>query len=423
MKKIALRGYGYHGKDMELVLSGWQEEYRITAVYDNNYKKIVTTDFLGLPVRSPDTLEEDWKAGLFDEVLVTVYNPEQNRTISDDLEKKGIPVCVLDMQSTMEAPETFPQAEEMYWTPEGYRLFCFSHLFLTLTPRSLVPFVFDDAGRVNKAWWHSYQRMGSPYARWYRPDPSRPYIELKGEWALLTGVYGTNYWHFTFETIDRICLLEREGYKGKYLLCRPAFAPALCRLAGIEERIVWLDELEAATNYRIERLYYPALRDAPIQHAASLLAEYAERVREKLADDGEYPSRIYVKRIGTRRLSIPQEWLDRNGFVTIIPEEHTVEEQIRYFMHADIVLTPHGANSANSLYMKKGSVFIETFPADYINPCCMETLNETGVYWLMLVEQKYPGSASEHPSGEYQLPSIMLKNALNAAEKLLENKE
>ncbi|MBR0478802.1 MAG: DUF563 domain-containing protein [Solobacterium sp.] len=427
MKRLALRGYGNHGRDMELILSeSRQNAFQVTDVYDIDYEKTGNTEFLGLPVRSPDALEEDYRAGLFDEVLVTVYEPRVNRRIADDLLAKGIPVCREVQHNVMAEPETFPLAEEVQTYPEkGYRRFCYSNVYLHVTKRHCIPFVFDQAGRINKAYWRDYQLKLMPYGMYYQPDPGMPCRDLAGEWALLTGLLSNNYWHFTYETIDKVHLLEKHGFRGKYLLAKPAFAPALMRLAGVEEdRIVWLEDLDPSINYRPERLVCPVLGDDPfhdiveVRDAAPVLAEYAESVRRKLMIDGDYPARIYVKRIGKRRLKVSQEWLDQHGFRTIVPEELSVEEQIRHFMHADIVLSPHGANSTNSLYMKKGSVLIETFPTNYIYPCCIETCEERDIHYLMVTGYRHHGYTSENTEETYTVVERALDSAVRAAEKL-----
>ena len=422
MKRIALWGYGGHGRDMELILSEcWSELYRITAVFDRNNELNGKTDIIGLPVRPLAEMEEAYRNGVFDAVLVTVYDPAEAGQISSRLAETGIPEETLGIASTMCRPQCFPLAESPVPYPEGgYVHYCFSDAYLHVTARHTIPFVFDLEGRINDAYWHPYQRKASPYAQYYRPDAARfPCVGLTGEWELLTGLYGMNYWHFTCETMSRMYLLEKHGYQGRYLLLHSPFTEELCRLADVaRERIVWVNELDPDVNYRIERLVYPVTGKDPNRCAAPVLSEFAETVRRKLEDGEDYPQRIYVKRIGKRRLRIQQKWLDRHGFRTIVPEELRVEEQIRYCMHADIVLSPHGANSTNSLYMKKGSVLIETFSPDYINPCCMETCEERGIYYLMAVEHRHPEHIPENPEEEYEVAELVLDSAVRAAEKL-----
>ncbi|MCR5372485.1 MAG: glycosyltransferase 61 family protein [Solobacterium sp.] len=427
MKKTALWGYGGHGRDMELILTEcWSGLYRITAVFDRNNKQTGKTDILGLPVRPLTEMEEAYRNGVFDTVLVTVYDPAEAGRISVELAEAGIPEETLDIASTMCRPQCFPLAESPVPYPEGgYVQYCFSDAFLHATARHRIPFIFDREGRINDAYWHPYQRKASPYAQYYRPDAARfPIVQLSGEWALLTGLYGMNYWHFTYETMSRMYLLEKHGYQGRYLLLHSSFTEELCALADVApERIVWVNELDPDVNYRIERLVHPVTEKDPNRCAAPVLAEFAEKVRQKLSvQGGEYADRIYVQRIGRRRLDISREWLERNGFRVMVPEDCSVAEQIRWFMYADIVLSPHGANTTNSLYMNKGSVLIETFPSDYINPTCMETCKERGVHYLMVTEMKHSAVKERKDPDVYRIPELMLDLALDAAVKLTEHR-
>ena len=422
MKKIALWGYGNHGKDMELILSeSWPDRYQITAVFDLRCEPFRRTACLGLPVLDPDRAEALYRSGLFDEMLITVFDPSEQRKIRQQLEQRGIPAAELDCSSDRQPPEYFEQWEAPAALPQkGYFRFCFSGLYLRMGYHQ-VPVVFDGDGVVNAAYLRDYELAESPYLSMFVPSRRKPVEELRGEWCLVTGAFSGNYWHFTYETLDKIQVLENSGYKGRYLILHSAFSPTLCRLIGLDPaRIVWLDELKTDVNYRIERLICPVIKGDPGVLSAPVLAEAADAVRNALSGDGrEYPERLYVKRIGKRKLLQPRNWPEEHGFEVFVPEEHTTEEQIRFFMHARIVLSPHGANSTNSLYMTPGSVMIESFPHNYVNPCCLNTCMVRGVYYLMLTEPDYLSSQErERISSDYRLWNVQLDLALAAAEKL-----
>ena len=134
-----------------------------------------------------------------------------------------------------------------------------------------------------------------------------------------------------------------------------------------------------------------------------------------------YPERLFVKRIGSRRLDISENLRARHGFEIIIHEKLSAVEQIHHFANADIVMTPHGANSTNSLYMRPGSVFIETFPNSYVNYCCHYTLNIQGVNYLPVVESFFDSSGSlTSRYRDYRIESRLIDMSIRNAEKLLE---
>ena len=188
------------------------------------------------------------------------------------------------------------------------------------------------------------------------------------------------------------------------------------------DRIVWLDDFNQEAIYRFEKAIIIAHETYSFAQSAPLLAAAGEIIARNAesTDDGSigYPSRLFVKRVGTRKLLGADDLLERYGFTTIVPEELSLVEQIRYFVHADIVLSPHGANSANSHYMRPGSVLIETFGKGYINPWSPEIIKLKGAYYLYCSETPYFGCSSREPVEDYHVDSTILELLINAAIKL-----
>ena len=93
-------------------------------------------------------------------------------------------------------------------------------------------------------------------------------------------------------------------------------------------------------------------------------------------------------------------------------------EQIRFFMNADIVLSPHGANSAGGIYMKKGSAFIETFPDTYYNASNFPALRIRGIRYLPVVKSPViiDGRNSGDRNVDYEIDEKLLDNAVEIAE-------
>ena len=133
------------------------------------------------------------------------------------------------------------------------------------------------------------------------------------------------------------------------------------------DRIVTAESFSVHKIYVFEELLGARidLKDAELN--SHVMAELSSLIRSRLTPDAAYPRRIYIKRAGARKLINGEELAQKLGFVTVIPEEHSVKEQLEHFYNADIVLCPHGANSTNCLYMRPGSVFIEVFSDRWIN--------------------------------------------------------
>ncbi len=78
--------------------------------------------------------------------------------------------------------------------------------------------------------------------------------------------------------------------------------------------------------------------------------------------------RIYLSRRKARQRSFVDEpelevRLAALGFSIIVPEAYSVDEQIRIFEQARVVVGPTGAAFANVLYCRPGSVIVEIVPA------------------------------------------------------------
>ena len=93
------------------------------------------------------------------------------------------------------------------------------------------------------------------------------------------------------------------------------------------------------------------------------------------------------------------------------------------------MISPHGANSANSLFMQPGSVMIETFPNNYIQPLCLETIIRGGVRYLEVVESRTQVRFSEKKKQErdynadYMIDEALLEQTIQNALSLVYGSE
>ena len=416
---VALWGYGQLGKDIEQILSdNWPDLYRLTAVYDRDHVRLNAAG-CRRHLLDPETLPEDYKNGLFESVIISVFDEQQHTAIADHLRKSSVPVLILDNSRLYKSPDFFEQTPfPLPVRQEGYAFYAYPSMYLNFEKTVPAPFVTDGSRHINRAYWLDYQIKKHPNLGMIRPAVKEPAVLLSGTWCLLAKLYSRNYWHFTYEALDQIWILEKNGYKGRYILPKTAFSGELLSLLGPDpERIVWLEDLDAQKTYHFESLLCTELLQDNKSCSAPVLLDMARHILSRIPDDHKsYPKRIFVRRIGIRKLLIPERFLEKYGFVTIIPEELSVSDQIRFFRNADIVLCPHGANSTNSLYMRPGSVFIETFPGGYNNPCCLETLTAAGVYYLPVTEiVTDTESVRDAFDKDYTLPESLLKSVMKNA--------
>ena len=425
-QKIALWGYGFLGHDLERALKEcWSDRYEVTAIFDREYEKFSHDSETIHPVLDPETIEARYKAGLFDQVLISVHDQGAMKKIRNSLLTQHIPVMSLDPLTTVKPPEQCNQTDtDPVFSQEGYSVFTFVDQYVLFAPRALYPMVYDTDGSVNGAFKFGDHLSVEYFSDFFKPVHMEQALLLKGEYCMLASVFSRNYWHFIYESLDKFWLMEKNGYQGIYIVPGNQFIREFMTLVGVPaERLLFTDDLDMTALWKIEKLVRPVLNKSSDERskAAPLLCELAEKILLTLPQsNAPYPEKLYVKRTGIRKLLGADGLLEQNGFVAMTPESFPVAEQIRYFMNAKIVFSPHGANTANALFMTPGSVLIETFPARWLNPCCISELLSRGVYYLPLFEEK-DHAAGEGYSSDYSLQPEMIRSALINAEVLAES--
>lgn len=196
-----------------------------------------------------------------------------------------------------------------------------------------------------------------------------------------------NYWHFTFHCLDKVINLEESGFDGKYLIFDDNYIKELMKLIGIsDERVIPVYRNDV---YKVSKLY---VIDDYFKTDYSALQKVKEKILSNidLSDIEKYPKRLFVRRIEPYKRILKNEsevieLLSEYGFDVIFPDDYSVEEQIKYFYAAEIVVAPHGANSTNALYMRENTRFIECFSNYYITPCMLDVIRDNKMSYNMLV--------------------------------------
>ncbi|MCL2439795.1 MAG: glycosyltransferase family 61 protein [Alphaproteobacteria bacterium] len=219
------------------------------------------------------------------------------------------------------------------------------------------------------------------------PPPEAAYLTTPWSYP------NNNCWHAMFEDAATIAELEALGYRGKYIMPehKPGFMKELYTLLVGADRII---EIKREQRIEVGRLI---MADSPrYARGPKTPGEYIMPVRDRILAgvpglvDAGYPKRVYLSRVCTRKLTNEAELLDilrPLGFKRVVMEEHSFAEQVRYFHNADIVIAPHGAGSANAIFMRPGATFLELFPFTFGERCIWNALNVLGVKYLELVEE------------------------------------
>ena len=437
-EKIALWGYGKYGKwHYDNIQSEWSQEYQITIVFDKNLAGQMTKD--QKLIMNPASLAVSYAEGMFSSVLLGVggYRKNIQDTILKTLRKLNIPECVLDNRKEFHPVQDFLHDKTTSLNPSsfGYKVDILRDLYFFRPFYDQKCYLYDNKGQLLTDLWYDYEFLQEPLITSFRPDVSLIDVpELKGDYCLLARCYSQNYWHFIYQSMDLAWALEKRGYQGKYIIPSASFAKPLMKLIGVtDDRLVDVEEMGYLKPTRLERVYVVSQGDGrynPQKSAPVLLNMRDEMIAQVVANDcNSFPERVFVKRGNNRRLQNVDTLLKKYKFVSIDPEKLTIPEQIRYFNNARIVISPHGANSANSLFMQPGSVMIETFPNNYIQPLCLETIIRGGVRYLEVVESRTQVRFSEKKKQErdynadYMIDEALLEQTIQNALSLVYGSE
>lgn len=419
MMKIAIWGYGKYGRRMfESLTRFCSEQYEVVCVYDTAYRKLKYTEGeLVLPIHNPEELPEDYKKGLFEEVLICIFSDVEARNPKKVLKNNSIPELHLGHPDDFYPISSFEQGEKPFEINQNEYIFhVITNIYGAMAnyESDELLYLFDSKGRVLKEHWEHWTVNPEDYFVYDYPfSLENTKVEkffLKGQYCVLTKKFAGNYWHFTYQCVDCVWLLEKAGYKGFYVIPNKNFCSEILSMLDIApERIITLDKFAHNKEYIFEEVFYVMFSGTRVRgYDAMVLSQMAEYIKKKLPEDPSLPKKIYVKRIGKRKLLEADDLLAEYGFTTIIPEDYSVHEQMKLFYNADIVFCVHGANSTNCLYMRKGTVFIEAFSSYWINRCNLYTLAASGINYLPVSPLETVFINKDGISKDFEIPEVLL---------------
>ncbi|MBQ8995872.1 MAG: glycosyltransferase family 61 protein [Oscillospiraceae bacterium] len=404
--KVAIYGYGVYGKrTAESFLKYWGGRFQVRKIYDRE-KSGEADEFWDLTVSDPSEIFQDYKDGWFEKIIVCISNKLIREEVEKGIEEKGVPLFFTGaMEDVADIDEFDCEGDaSIHIRQEGYRLrVCKEMLGAPVDHyRGSDILFFKEDGKILRNFEDQYGTYDVSLLLRYPfrlKDPIPEKIFMQGEYCALTRRYSPNYWHFSFENMDKVYLLEKAGYRGKYIMARSDSNLQLMDLMGVDrDRILFIDDLALKKVYVFERFIFIGPETGNRDARTKVLSNYAKEVQKNLVKDPSYPKELYVKRIGTRKMLNGDEITEKYGLVPFIPEEHSVLEQITYFYNADLILSPHGANSTNCLYMREGTTFIEVFSDRWQNDINGAVCRENKVDHILLTGK---GLEDGLPDGMY----------------------
>jgi hypothetical protein len=192
--------------------------------------------------------------------------------------------------------------------------------------------------------------------------------------VLLAAPWCESYHHWMWEALPRLWSADVFPELAALAVVvpdrlKPFHLRSLTALGYDESRLLRFD----GGTWDFDQLYVPSF-PAPGGHAAHQFAWLRDRLAVALdvtSFGGE--ERLYVSRrdAETRRLVNEEELagvLVRDfGFRTIVPGEMSLDEQVRAFARAGLIVGVHGAALANMAFTPDDTALIELIPSDYVN--------------------------------------------------------
>jgi len=191
--------------------------------------------------------------------------------------------------------------------------------------------------------------------------------------SLTTRGTAVNYYHFLYDSIGRLAVLEESMAGARYdavvVPHAARYQRELLALAGIEAPMI---QPRRGHAVRADRLLVPSNPNWTLQAPPATVAWLRDRLRPSTPrPDG--PRRVYITRgtkANTRRyVEEPhvRPELERRGFVMVDPGTLRVQEQIDLFAGAEVVVAPHGAGLSNITFASPGVRVLEMFAPSYVH--------------------------------------------------------
>ena len=252
----------------------------------------------------------------------------------------------------------------------------------------------------------------STYRALYRPLSQMTYVDEAV--ATLTVSWDANYFHWLFDVLARVHLVEASGKHPLRLyasLRYPFQRDSLSRLGYRAESIV---DAGIVPQVSAREMVVASLPGIPGVIPGWACAFLRKRLLSPTAPEAQARPRLYISRASarTRRIANEPGLLDvlaRYGFTGVSLETLTFADQVRLFRSAECVIGPHGAGLANLVFCAPGTPVIEILPSKDTNVC----------YWILSqhvgLDYHYLTGSTTGPGGDIHVDVEKLTRTLDTA--------
>lgn len=197
-----------------------------------------------------------------------------------------------------------------------------------------------------------------------------PLIKTNKTVALLNHPAAYNYYHWMLETIARIHLIQKCKIKiDRYIINHQSFQYQLFTLAACGIPFRKIVQPHHRFHLQARKLIVPSYVNLPNEWSCNYVRNLLlPRMAAYNETGSEY---IYIRRKTYRRIINEVEVfgiLERYGFKSVELELMPIEQQIRLFHSAKVIVAPHGAGLANLVFCNPYTKVIEIFNPSFMEP-------------------------------------------------------
>jgi len=221
---------------------------------------------------------------------------------------------------------------------------------------------------------------------------------LEGTTAVITASGCDMYYHWMFDVLPRIKILNDSGFTkdniDRYIIDyrEIAFQKEALSSLGIPTDKISRSNDHFSYHMLCERLLVPSLPselDVVSADACTFLVDTFLDKKKK----SRFGKRIYLKRTGKRTIvnnAAIEAQLSDLGFEPVECEKFSIREQAAIFHHAEVLIGPHGAAFSNVVFCKPGTKVIEFFSPRWINPCYWTICNQVSASYYYIIGEGAP---------------------------------
>ncbi len=224
-------------------------------------------------------------------------------------------------------------------------------------------------------------------------------LRLDARVAVLAAAGGYSYFHWMFDVLPRIHLLQKSNLFSKVDKFVVNTLASDFQKETLEKLGIPVEKcLESKPDFHIQATHLivpslPGITGSMTQWACDFLREtFLKSATDQSSDKSSQSERLYISRaLATRRRVLNEDavidLLSRFGFKVLTMEKLTVLKQAAVMATAEVVISVHGAALTNLVFCSPGCKVIEIFAPHYVNPCYRALCNLMNLdYWYLLGE-------------------------------------